>query len=61
MSNVIDYEYTNGGDALCPFTNDTCKMECMMIRPTVFDEPRCSFRVIADELVNINSKMKKDK
>ena len=55
---VVDYEYTDGGDALCPFTGFACRMECMLMRPTGLNEPRCSFRVIADELVLINKRRK---
>lgn len=50
MGKVIDYD--NSCDALCPFTGKACVMECMLMRPTpMFGEPRCSIRVIADELV----------
>jgi len=55
MPRVIDYE--EGMDALCPFTDYSCFTQCMLMRPTGFGEPRCSFRVIADELVNINGAM----
>jgi len=54
MNVVIDYEYTDGGEAFCPFAKGPCRMECMLMRPTGFGEPRCSMRVIADELVLID-------
>lgn len=53
---VIDHEYQC--EALCPITGGACRTECMLMRPTGFGEPRCSLRVIADELVNINEKLK---
>lgn len=54
MSTVIDLD--EGINAFCPFSkNGICHTECMMMRPTGFGEPRCSFRVIADELVQISS------
>lgn len=49
------YDHDNECEALCPFTGDACFTECMMMRPDGFGEPKCSMRVIADELVNINS------
>ena len=48
MGEVHDYE--RGCDALCPFTGTACVTECMLMKPTVFGEPQCSLRVIADKL-----------
>ena len=60
MNEVIDYDEGNV-EALCPLTGDTCVTHCMLMRRTGFGEPRCSLHVIADELVNINSKMKDER
>lgn len=57
MGKVYDYDY-DGGEALCPFTGKACVMECMLMRPTGFGEPRCSMRVIADQLVGIDFEMR---
>ena len=56
MSEVYDYDCEC--DALCPFTGDTCRTECMLMRYTGFGEPRCSMRVIADELVLISRELR---
>ncbi|MBR4616842.1 MAG: hypothetical protein IKO55_14630 [Kiritimatiellae bacterium] len=49
MSKVIDHE--TDWYAKCPFSQKACVTECMLMRYTAFGEPRCSIRVIADELV----------
>lgn len=57
MSEVFDYD--KNVDAVCPFVKGaTCKTECMLMRPTGFGEPKCSLRVIADELVYISSDLR---
>ena len=58
MGVVIDYD-EGGIGAICPFRKEPCMTECMMMRPTGFGEPRCSFRVIADELVLISGDLRK--
>ena len=49
----IVYDEERDEIAKCPFMGSACVTECMLMRPTEFGEPRCSFRVIADELVQI--------
>ena len=53
------YNLDSGIAAMCPLTRKPCKEECMWMRPTAFNEPKCSMLVIADELVNIYSETRR--
>ena len=57
MSRIYDYNEYEW--AKCPFTEDDCLSECMLMRPDGWGEPKCSWHVIADELVNISSQLRK--
>ena len=55
------YNYDLDDYAFCPLTSDQCVMTCELMRPTGFGEPRCSLRVVADELVYISTNLREIK